>query len=67
MSKGDLITPFDENSNIIEIKELSKTLNHAKKELSKLETTRRDLLANVSHDWKLLLLWLKHMQKWREI
>ena len=30
MSKGDLITPFDENSNIIEIKELSKTLKDRK-------------------------------------
>ena len=59
MSKGDLITPFDENSNIIEIKELSKTLNHAKKELSKLETTRRDLLANVSHDLKTPLTMIK--------
>ncbi len=34
----------------LEIKELSDTLNTAAEELSKVETLRRELLANVSHD-----------------
>jgi len=59
MSKGDLITPFNENSNIEEIKELSRTLNQTKKELSKIDTTRKDLLANVSHDLKTPLTMIK--------
>ena len=59
MSKGDLVTPFDENSNINEIKELSITLNKTKKELSKIEETRKDLLANVSHDLKTPLTMIK--------
>ena len=59
MARGDLITPFDENSNISEIKELSVTLNKTKKELSKIEETRKDLLANVSHDLKTPLTIIK--------
>ena len=59
MAKGDLVTPFDENSNINEIRELSVTLNKTKKELSKIEETRKDLLANVSHDLKTPLTMIK--------
>ena len=59
MSKGDLITPFNEYSIIEEIKELSRTLNQTKKELSKIDTTRKDLLANVSHDLKTPLTMIK--------
>lgn len=59
MSKGDLITPFNEESNIEEIRELSKSLNLTKKELSKIDTTRKDLLANVSHDLKTPLTMIK--------
>lgn len=59
MAKGDLVTPFDENSNINEIRELSVTLNKTKEELSKIEETRRDLLANVSHDLKTPLTMIK--------
>jgi len=59
MAKGDLDTPFTVNDNIKEIKELSETLNHTKEELSKIDETRKDLLANVSHDLKTPLTMIK--------
>lgn len=59
MAKGDLYTPFEINDNITEIKELTETLNYTKEELSKLDETRKDLLANVSHDLKTPLTMIK--------
>ena len=59
MAEGDLNTPFTVNENITEIKELSETLEATKKELSKLNETRKDLLANVSHDLKTPLTMIK--------
>ena len=59
MAEGDLDTPFEVNDNITEIKELSDTLNHTKEELSKINETRKDLLANVSHDLKTPLTMIK--------
>ena len=50
---------FDINSDIEEIKELSLTLNKAQEELSKTETLRRELMANVSHDLKTPLTMIK--------
>ncbi len=50
---------FDTNSDIEEIKELSLTLNKAQEELSKTETLRRELMANVSHDLKTPLTMIK--------
>ncbi len=50
---------FDINSDIEEIKELSLTLNKAQEELSKTETLRRELIANVSHDLKTPLTMIK--------
>ena len=47
------------NSNILEIDELSTTLNYAQKELNKTEELRRDLMANVSHDLKTPLTMIK--------
>lgn len=41
-----------ERSDILEIDELSQTLNHVSQDLSKIDELRRDLLANVSHDLK---------------
>ncbi len=52
MSKGDFDTPIVVNENIEEIKELEETLNQTRLELSKINETRKDLLANVSHDLK---------------
>lgn len=42
-----------------EIDELAATLNHATKELSKVEELRRDLVANVSHDIRTPLTMIK--------
>ena len=49
MGKYDVTFHADEFE---EIKELSDTLNHMTKELSKVEKLRKDLIANVSHDLK---------------
>lgn len=43
---------FIEDSNILEIDELEKTLDKTTKELAKTDELRRDLVANVSHDLK---------------
>jgi len=48
-AKGKYDTPFD-GKGYLEISELSDTLNYARKELSKVEGLRRELIANVSHD-----------------
>ena len=42
-----------------EIDELAATLNHAAKELSKVESLRRDLIANMSHDLRTPLTMIK--------
>ena len=59
LSKGDLTTPFIVNNNIKEIKELTETLEKTKNELGRVEETRKDLLANVSHDLKTPLTMIK--------
>lgn len=51
MGEGNYNIKFDP-SEILEINELSMTLNHLSEDLSKLDILRRDLLANVSHDLK---------------
>ena len=47
------------SSNISEIKELAETLNFANEEIHKMDTYRRDLMANVSHDLKTPLTLIK--------
>ncbi len=49
LAKGNYDVRFDENS-YSEIAQLASTLNYAAAELSTVETTRRELIANVSHD-----------------
>lgn len=49
LAQGNYDVQFAENG-YREIAELGATLNYAAKELSKVETLRRDLIANVSHD-----------------
>lgn len=49
LASGNYDIHFDETG-YKEIAELGQTLNYAAKELSKVETLRRDLIANVSHD-----------------
>lgn len=43
---------FENNTDILELYELSNTLNKAAKELAKTDELRRELMANVSHDLK---------------
>ena len=59
LATGDFSTTFNENSNILEIEELSKTLNYTKQELSRIDDLRKDLMANVSHDLKTPLTMIK--------
>lgn len=49
LATGNYDIHFDETG-YKEISELGQTLNYAAKELSKVETLRRDLIANISHD-----------------
>jgi len=49
LATGNYDIYFDETG-YKEIAELGQTLNYAAKELSKVETLRRDLIANISHD-----------------
>lgn len=59
LGQGDFNTSFDIDSNILELDELSNTLNYTKDELVKTEELRRDLMANVSHDLKTPLTMIK--------
>ncbi len=59
IAEGDFNHEFDDQSNILELNELSDTLNYARLELGKTEDLRRDLMANVSHDLKTPLTMIK--------
>ena len=59
LAKGNFDIEFPKNNNILELEELSNTLNYAKNELNKTEEYRRDLMANVSHDLKTPLTMIK--------
>ena len=48
-----------ESSDILEINDLSSTLNYLEEEVSKTDEYRRDLMANVSHDLKTPLTMIK--------
>ncbi len=49
LAKGNYNVKFNENS-YSEISQLASTLNYAAKELSSVDKTRQELIANVSHD-----------------
>lgn len=49
LAKGNYDLTFKENA-YKEIDELSSTLNHASKELAKVDQLKNDLIANISHD-----------------
>lgn len=59
LAKSDFNIEFTDSSKILEIKELTNTLNYTKDELNKTEELRRDLMANVSHDLKTPLTMIK--------
>ena len=58
LADGDYSVRFEE-SDILEINELSNTLNYLEEEMSKTDEYRRDLMANVSHDLKTPLTMIK--------
>ena len=58
LADGDYSVRFEE-SDILEINDLSKTLNYLEEEMSKTDEYRRDLMANVSHDLKTPLTMIK--------
>ena len=59
MANGDFNHPFDDQSNILELNQLSDSLNFAREELGKTNELRRDLMSNVSHDLKTPLTMIK--------
>lgn len=58
IGEGDYNLKFPKNG-VLEIEELSKTLEEVQKELSKNDEIKRDLIANVSHDLKTPLTMIK--------
>ena len=59
ISKGNYDVVFDTKSDIKELTELEESLNEMALELSKTESLRRELMANVSHDLKTPLTLIK--------
>ena len=59
MMNGNYDVTFKTDSDISEIKELESTLNNMAEDLAKVESLRRELLANVSHDLKTPLTLIK--------
>lgn len=58
LAKGNFDTKF-EGKGYLEVKQLADTLTYAEKELSKVDTMQRDLIANISHDLRTPLTMLK--------
>ena len=59
MANGNYDVNFSTKSNIVEIEELSDALDLAKKEMSKTDELRKDLMANVGHDLRTPLTMIK--------
>ncbi len=58
LARGDFTAKFD-GRGYLEAKKLADTLTYAEKELSRVDTMQRDLIANVSHDLRTPLTMLK--------
>ncbi|MDE7097904.1 MAG: sensor histidine kinase, partial [Ruminococcus sp.] len=58
LAKGNFKTKFD-GKGYLEVKQLADTLTYAEKELSRVDTMQRDLIANVPHDLRTPLTMLK--------
>lgn len=59
MAEGNYNIIFSSNEDIYEINELVDNLNYTKRELSKTDELKRDLIANISHDLKTPLTMIK--------
>ena len=59
LADGNFSADFQTDIDIYEINELAESLNYTKNELSKTESLKRDLMANVSHDLKTPLTMIK--------
>ncbi len=49
-AKGDYSIDFDSGGEYLEVQQLASTLNHAGREISKVDNLRKELIANASHD-----------------
>lgn len=58
LAKGDFGTKFD-GRGYLESQKLAETLTYAEREISRVDTMQRDLIANVSHDLRTPLTMLK--------
>lgn len=59
LAKGNYDVHFSEDYTFREVNELSKVLNYASSEISKADTMQKELIANVSHDFKTPLTMIK--------
>ena len=58
LARGEFDTQFD-GRGYLEVRKLAETLTYAEKELMRVDTMQRDLIANVSHDLRTPLTMLK--------
>ena len=59
LARGDYETKFNENYYCIELNELSEALDYASAEISKADKMQKELIANISHDFKTPLTMIK--------